>query len=61
MKKINFVVNCEVKILEDWFFGQSAILQIQLETALSGLSGEKVALKLPSRPCIKFRWSGVSF
>ena len=33
MKNINLVVNCEVKILEDWFLGQRDILQIELETA----------------------------
>ena len=27
------VVNCKVKTLEDWTFGQSDILQIKLETA----------------------------
>ena len=35
IKKNLFVINCEVKILEDWFLGQRDILQIKLETALS--------------------------
>ena len=35
IKKNLFVINCEVKILEDWFLGQRDILQIKLEIALS--------------------------
>ena len=35
VKKNLFVINCEVKILEDWFLGQRDILQIKLEMALS--------------------------
>ena len=35
VKKNLFVINCEVKILEDWFLGQRDILQIKLEIALS--------------------------
>ena len=35
VKKNLFVINCEVKILEDWFLGQRDILQIELETAFS--------------------------
>ena len=60
IKKNLFVINCEVKILEDWFLGQRDILQIKLEIALS-VWWEELPSSCPLVFASSFRWSGFSF
>ena len=45
---------------KSWKIGSLVnVIFCRLNLELHCFSGERVALKLPSRLCIKFRWSGV--
>ena len=57
VKKSLFVVNCEVKILEDWFLGQSHILQIPWNCVVA-VGREESPSSCPLDLVSRIRWSG---